>query len=419
MERNAVIAIAHRLSTMAPMHRLIVINQITIMEIGTHDELLCLGGHYGKPCRHQSSGYLVSTCPYGMQSFELSPHRWRPFRANSQSLPSHCVCANCMGHKSRSAQSLSQRSRMLSGEPGKPSIRPPRLFLYFHAVTRHGSIRKAAEQLFVASSALNRHILELERQLGTALFERLPQGVRLTAAGEIFHHYVRGALSGLESACLQIDDLRGLVRGRVRIAATETVSVDLLPRAIAEFHRHHPGVRFELMVAPSQAVASALSQDDADLMFALNPPSNPEMSVIARLPQPTCALMAPSHPLARRKQISLAECLGYPVILPSVGMGGRTLLDQALGRSSVCADPVLVSNSLEAMKGMARNSQAICFQLLMGTRRDSTLGELVAIPLTDPEIDSGTVILASRHGRTLPVAATAFVETLKGFLSTL
>jgi DNA-binding transcriptional LysR family regulator len=321
--------------------------------------------------------------------------------------------------KLRLLQSLSRRSRVRTGEPGKTFVRPPRLLVYFEAVARHGSIRKAAEHLYVASSALNRHILELEEQLGTPLFERLPRGVRLTAAGEIFHHYVRGALSGLEVACLQIDDLRGLVRGRVRIAGTETVSVDLLPRAIAAFHRQHPGVRFELTVAPSQAAATALLRDEVDLMFALNPPSSPDMSIIARSPQPTCALVAPSHPLARRKQVTLAECLPYPLILPTVGMGGRTLLDQLLARSSIAADPLLVSNSLEAMKGLARNSQAVCFQLLMGTRRDSTLGELVAIPLADAEMGAGTVILASREGRTLPAAATAFVDTLKGFLSKL
>ena len=63
-------------------------------------------------------------------------------------------------------------------------IRPPRLYLYFDAVVRHGSIRRAAEALRIASSALNRRVLDLEEEIGTILFDRLQGGVRLTAAGE-------------------------------------------------------------------------------------------------------------------------------------------------------------------------------------------------------------------------------------------
>src|ERR1700742_413309 len=70
------------------------------------------------------------------------------------------------------------------------ALPPPRLFRYVDAVGRYGSIRKAAEALHVVSSALNRRILDLEAELGSPLFERLPRGVRPTAAGELFFNYV-------------------------------------------------------------------------------------------------------------------------------------------------------------------------------------------------------------------------------------
>src|SRR5258706_8187873 len=75
------------------------------------------------------------------------------------------------------------------------AIRPPRIFTYVDAVARNGSIRRAAEGLHLAPSALNRRILGLEDELGAALFERLPRGVRLTAVGELFVGYVRRNLS--------------------------------------------------------------------------------------------------------------------------------------------------------------------------------------------------------------------------------
>src|ERR1700730_14113630 len=74
-------------------------------------------------------------------------------------------------------------------------LRPPRLLTYVDAVARYGSIRKAADGLNIASSALNRQILDLEADLGAPLFERLPRGVRMTSAGEGFLVYCRLGIS--------------------------------------------------------------------------------------------------------------------------------------------------------------------------------------------------------------------------------
>src|SRR5689334_16391347 len=97
--------------------------------------------------------------------------------------------------------------RRLAGLPEQPALHPPRIFRYVDAVARYGSIRKAAEALHVVSSALNRRILDLEAELGSPLFERLPRGVRPTAAGELFLDYVRRSMRDLEVVSAQIEEL--------------------------------------------------------------------------------------------------------------------------------------------------------------------------------------------------------------------
>ena len=98
-----------------------------------------------------------------------------------------------------------------------------------------GSIRKAADALNVASSALNRQILDLEADLGSRLFERLPRGVRLTAAGEVLLAYSRQAISQLKAVESQIEQLRGLVRGHVAATVVHashfhiSLSLDKIP----------------------------------------------------------------------------------------------------------------------------------------------------------------------------------------------
>src|ERR1700686_1600598 len=97
---------------------------------------------------------------------------------------------NRTGEQQRRRSIPPPRAAAPSAPTARKRLRPPRLLTYVDAVARHGSVRKAADALNVASSALNRQILDLELDLGSALFERLPRGVRLTAAGgAVFSYY--------------------------------------------------------------------------------------------------------------------------------------------------------------------------------------------------------------------------------------
>ena len=128
-------------------------------------------------------------------------------------------------------------------------IKPPRLYLYLETVTRSGSIRKAADKLRIASTALNRRILDIEKEIGTPVSERLSRGVRLKAAGEVLIAAIRRSLSDLASAGSQIQHLRGLVRGTVYIASAESTANDLLPKTIARYQERYLGVQFQMQVS--------------------------------------------------------------------------------------------------------------------------------------------------------------------------
>ena len=99
---------------------------------------------------------------------------------------------------------------------------------YIDAVTKAGSIRKAAETLAITSTALNRRILAMEEELGVPIFERLPRGVRLTTAGEILIHHIREQLTDMERVKSQIADLTGERRGHVSIACSQALLLSLI-----------------------------------------------------------------------------------------------------------------------------------------------------------------------------------------------
>ncbi len=296
-------------------------------------------------------------------------------------------------------------------------LRPPRLLIYVDAVARHGSIRKAADALNVASSALNRQILDLELDLGSALFERLPRGVRLTAAGEVFLAYTRQAISELKAVESQVEQLRGLVRGQVGIAAVESVAGELLPSVITQFQAEHPNVRFNVRIGVPGELVAALVADQVDLILTHYPPPRKNVAIVAAAEQALCALMVRDHPLATRSDLRLRDCLAYPLALGDATLAGRALIEQVLAQASFDLDPRLISNSVETMKAFARMNRGVCFQFRRPGKAFIPPGDMIALPLVDLPLLQARLILATRRGRVLPIAAASFVELLKTTLA--
>ncbi|MDP2073353.1 LysR family transcriptional regulator [Hydrogenophaga sp.] len=291
-------------------------------------------------------------------------------------------------------------------------LNPPRAYLYLDAVARAGSIRKAAEKLHVASTALNRMILELEEQAGTPLFERLPRGVRLTAAGEVLVHTVRRSLSDLRSAQSQIEQLRGLVRGTVRLGCAESVATDLVPSAIVQHQSQHPGVQFQVVSGVTNHLVQLLGQDEVELVLVHDPAPSDDLQVISRLHQPLCAMVRPDHPLAERSSLRLTDCQQYPVALGDRSFGSRRLLDAVMARSRITLRPMIEASTVQLLKEFTRQTGAISFQFEIGTLQEARRGELVSIPLVDAALGRSELVLAVREGRRLPSATLSFVELL-------
>lgn len=294
-------------------------------------------------------------------------------------------------------------------------IRPSENFIYFDAVARHGSIRKAAETLHIASSALNRRILDLEEEVGSALFERLPRGVRLSAAGEVLLAHVRWSLRELRKVETQIDQLQGQMRGVVRIAVAESVTPCLLPEAVAAYQREHPGVGFHVIVDGPDLLLSALIRDNVDLILTHQPPRKPAVSVLSVAVHPLCALVAPAHPLANRESLLLSDCINFPLAFPDHTLAARGFLDRAVEEASLNLEPTFESDSVETLKSFARLGQAICLCFHLGS--EAKMHGLVAIPLRDPRCTEARLYLVARRGRVLPVAAASFADELRNTLN--
>lgn len=290
---------------------------------------------------------------------------------------------------------------------------------YFYAVSRTKSIRQAAETLNVAQSAVSRQIKNLEAEIGVPLFERHARGVRLTDAGEILAKYARQTQLNLDRTRSEIEDLRALRRGTVNLATVEAGIADIVPKVVAEFRRRHPGVKIAVWVRGTHGVVDDLLRDDSDIGLAFNTPHHSEIAVVASREQRLNAVVAPDHPIARRKTVRLADLRAYPAALPDPSFGIRQLVDDIQQRTAVRLEAMLVTNSIQALVTFARLGLGVTFLPFFAVRAAAEAGEVVAVPLADHPARRASVDLIIHSGRRLPIAAEEFLGYLRAALALL
>ena len=201
---------------------------------------------------------------------------------------------------------------------------------FIDVVAREGSIRKAADKLAITSTALNRRILQIEEEIGQPLFERLPGGVRLNTAGEIFLQHIRSQFADLARVQSQIADLSGIRRGHVRIASGADALRRFLPEAIATYRGAHPAVSFDLARCYGEEAEARLFSLDADIALIFAPIRAAHVHVAATLRQQIHCVMPAGHRLAGRDTIRIRDLSGERVVLPTAQSGVRQLLDTCL-----------------------------------------------------------------------------------------
>ncbi|MDQ8023575.1 MAG: LysR family transcriptional regulator [Moraxellaceae bacterium] len=304
--------------------------------------------------------------------------------------------------------------RPASHQPASIGMRTLRIhsaaILYFDAVRRAGSIREAARRLFVASSAVNRQIIKLEEEVGAKLFDRSAQGLRLTAAGEVLARHVMYVLKDLERTRSELAALNGLRIGRVDIAATEGVAVDMLPIVLTRMRERYPRIDISIRTMPSSRVGQSLVDGEADIGFSFSLRPGPELRQIALARFPIGALMSSDHPLAQQESVTLSQCIAYPLILPTPEASGNEFIQKVRKRAAEASLQTIEANSVQMIKHLAELGAGIAFQTRIGNEREIAAGRLRHVTLKGSDRAWGELGIYTLTGRSLPQAASIFLQ---------
>ena len=289
---------------------------------------------------------------------------------------------------------------------------------YIDVVAKKGSIRKAALSLNITSTALNRRILALEEEIGSPLFERLPNGVRLNTAGELLIQHIRKSISDLSRVTSQISDLSGIRSGHVTIAAGAEIVGTFLPQHMARYRKEFPDVSFEILRRAPEDAMRSVRRFDADIALIFGPVPPSDYHILLSVELEVMVAMSANHPLAAQQEVRFYDCANYPAIVPAEGSGLYDLLAATQRRKGIMLKEAIISESFELMAHYTEQEDAISFLLAFdNTKGTGAYRHLVLRPFVAKDAIQGRLHFVQQKGRVLPVAAAKFVEQLTQHLS--
>lgn len=261
----------------------------------------------------------------------------------------------------------------------------------FLAIADTGSIYAAAERLVVSQSAASASLIALQKSIGLRLLERDGRGVRLTRAGEVYAHYVRGILGMLEQARFAATAETDPERGELRIAALTTPGEQVLPSLLASFRTHHPHVDMQVEVGNRDQVYPLLERHEVELVLGGSPPPDRDLVVLAIRPY-ELIVVSPSELVPGIDEDVRAWLARQTWLLRERGSGTRTVTEWFV-RGLDLGGPrrVLTVGSNSAIRESVASGLGVTLMSRDAVARELLDGRIVEVPAP------GTPLLRDWH----------------------
>ncbi len=220
----------------------------------------------------------------------------------------------------------------------------------FAAIAEAGNVTHAAAALTISQPAASKHLSDFEAELGVALCERLPRGVRLTEAGRALHTHAQ-QLFAIESAAeTQLRALASGSHGTLSVGASTTIGSYLVPALFGAFRRAYPNVKLDLQIANTETIQGQLLDGRLDLALTEGLAGAPDLHVEVVTHDTMRVITAPGHRWADRTAISLDELANIAVVMRERGSGTRAVIEAELAKRGLTIEPVMALGSTEAVK---------------------------------------------------------------------
>jgi LysR family transcriptional regulator, cyn operon transcriptional activator len=270
---------------------------------------------------------------------------------------------------------------------------------YFMAVATHGNFSRAAEHVHVSQPSLSVQVGQLEKELGTRLFDRLGRKVILTQAGQLFRVHAERALRELEQAAHVVSELQGAKRGRLVVGVLSTVNSYLIAPLVSRFKQRFPDIQLQVHAQPSSEVVDGLLAHRLDIGICLLPLSHPQLTTVPLFEERLC-LVAPAGMTAVVKgRARMRDLATLPLVLMPVDYCLRKMVEAECAKAGVRPQVVLEMSSPEGiLQAVANGTGATILPDLYVRSRLSGEGmQLIELYDPTPRHKVGLAYLTKRY----------------------
>ena len=237
----------------------------------------------------------------------------------------------------------------------------------FEACARLGSFTRAAEELHMAQPTVSTQIRKLSETIGLPLFEQIGKRIHRTEAGHLLYEACLVIFRTVEDMEHNLEDLRGLNTGRLRLAVGTTGKY-FAPHMLASFVQRHKGIEVSLEVNNRRGLLDRLTANLDDLYIFAHPPTDQNLVRQAILPNPMVFFASVNHPLAKEKNIPLSRIAEEPFLMREQGSGTRMVIDDIFSKADLSPRVRMELSANESIK------QAIMAGLGISFMSRNTLG---------------------------------------------
>ena len=279
----------------------------------------------------------------------------------------------------------------------------------FASVVKHMSVSLAAEELFITQPAVSQQIRGLEEQLGVKLFERTPNGLLLTEAGEAIHPHVLAILASRSRIDNVVAEQRGPTHGHVAVGANTTGGMYVVSPMLRAFRAAHPEAEIVLQVHSTDRICERLLQHLLDVAVVTGPVEVGSVVVADLCEDELYLIVSPSHPFAARATVSRQEVAAEPFVVPEPGSRTRRLIQRAIESHGLKLQIAMQLPGTEEVKKAVEANLGVAMVSKHAVTRELALGALHRVAVHDLEIHRPIQSL-HRRGRRLPPTARLFLE---------
>ncbi|WP_319546568.1 LysR family transcriptional regulator [Ruegeria conchae] len=277
-------------------------------------------------------------------------------------------------------------------------------------VASSGSIRKASERVNLAPSAINRHVLNLERELGTPLFLRHAKGMNLTEAGKLVVDYIREFQIQDQSLRSEIEVLKGRV-GHVRLGIMECFAEGFLATVYDEVRQKHGSVAIDVVVAGTSQLVQQMLAGELDLVVAFNMPGDLGFRCHYETRLDIGAVMKPTPELRSKGVVGKEELQGQQLVLPDRSLSLNSTVKSMIQRMGLNSQAIAKSNSVSAIKQLVIQGAGVSFLTWADVRDEVTRGDLLFCQIEGQNIYE-LLTLSGRNPAQMSETTQALVQIL-------